>query len=207
MESPSPTWQYPLAIVLGLASVGSFVALHSAAGDILGHLLAAASIYLLGMALPPIRRNLGAFPDSGTPSLRSLALITPPAIFIQILLGAGFRHNYFGFTPHLMGALFVSALLLYVATGVLTPAPPKHATRLASTSLLWATLLQVLFGIAAFMARYTKPPAKPSTHAAWAHLGTGAITFGIAILLSALLLKSLTPQETQNTPAATGVGA
>src|SRR5271165_3358028 len=48
--------------------------------------------------------------DSGTPRVRSLAVWSCVAIFLQLILGAAFRHNGFGIIPHLIGAVVVTIL-------------------------------------------------------------------------------------------------
>lgn len=204
MASSSTSWQYPVAIGLGIAAFASFSVWQTAWGDLLGHLLAGVAVPLFCLALPVFQRRVESYPDYGTPSLRSLAWVTPPVVFLQITFGTAFRHGWTGFTPHLMGALVAIALLLYVATGVLNPAPAGHATRWAAHLVLWATILQVVFGIAAFVSKYAKDAGPGKQHAAWAHMGTGALTLGSAVLLSALLLKTVVPQPVVGIPAGGG---
>ena len=56
---------------------------------------------------PWYRSELPSLEDSGSPSLRNVSLWTTGVIFLQLVLGAGFRHGAFGIVPHATGALVV----------------------------------------------------------------------------------------------------
>ena len=63
----------------------------------------------------------GAFkqlPDPSSPRIRSLVLWTPAAVFLQLILGAAFRHKGFGIIPHLIGAVIVT-ILIFMTAGAL----------------------------------------------------------------------------------------
>jgi cytochrome c oxidase assembly protein subunit 15 len=56
--------------------------------------------------------------DRGTPRIRSLVVWTVLAVFLQLILGAAFRHKGFGIIPHLIGA-FIVTMLIFVTAGAL----------------------------------------------------------------------------------------
>jgi cytochrome c oxidase assembly protein subunit 15 len=56
--------------------------------------------------------------DRGTPQVRSLVVWTLLAVFLQLILGAAFRHKAFGIIPHLIGAVIVT-ILIFVTAGAL----------------------------------------------------------------------------------------
>ncbi len=56
--------------------------------------------------------------DQGTPRVRSLVVWTAVAVFLQLVLGAAFRHKGFGIIPHLIGAVIVT-ILIFMTAGVL----------------------------------------------------------------------------------------
>jgi heme a synthase len=63
----------------------------------------------------------GEFPaleDTRTPAVRSLAVWTLVAVFLQLILGAAFRHKGFGIIPHLIGAVVVT-ILIFMTAGAL----------------------------------------------------------------------------------------
>src|SRR5271169_706125 len=90
--------------------------------------------------------------DPASPPLRTLSAITAAAIFVQLILGAGFRHGAFGILPHIIGAVVVLFLAIWTSRTV--------RTRFGQISNLrrWAILLQaflgtqILLGFAAYWA-------------------------------------------------------
>src|SRR5207248_5104067 len=90
------------------------------------------------------------FQDSGMPSLRQLTAGTTAAIFLQLMLGAAFRHNGFGIIPHVIGAVVVTAGVFWISVRVLTRYPREP--RLVRPALALAALLvaQVLLGTGSY---------------------------------------------------------
>jgi len=90
--------------------------------------------------------------DSGEwPLLRPLALATPPAAFLQIVLGAAYRHEVTGVMPHMAGAMVVVLMTLVVSALVLQNFPEPTSMRRAATALISIIVVQVCLGIAAFL--------------------------------------------------------
>jgi cytochrome c oxidase assembly protein subunit 15 len=56
--------------------------------------------------------------DAGSPRVRSLVVWTLVAVFLQLILGAAFRHKGFGIIPHLIGAVIVT-ILIFMTAGAL----------------------------------------------------------------------------------------
>jgi heme A synthase len=56
--------------------------------------------------------------DPGTPRVRSLVIWTLAAVFLQLILGAAFRHKGFGIIPHIVGAVIVT-MLIFMTAGAL----------------------------------------------------------------------------------------
>src|SRR6202044_3166641 len=87
--------------------------------------------------------------DPASPPLRTLSAITAAAIFVQLILGAGFRHGAFQILPHIIGAFVVLFLAIWTSRTVRVRfGAVKHLRR-------WGILLtsfigtQFLLGIAA----------------------------------------------------------
>src|SRR5205823_9258662 len=89
--------------------------------------------------------------DSGTPSLRHLAAGTTVAIFLQLMLGAAFRHNGFGIVPHVIGAALVTLGVFWLLVRILMIHPRERG--LVRPALLLAGLLiaQVFLGVASYL--------------------------------------------------------
>ncbi len=185
--------------VAGLALAALAVVVHFLSGenwalflrDCLGHLAFAHLFASWLLSLPSVERNSQPFVDLGTPSLIALAKLLPGATFLQIVLGAAYRHSLAPFWPHLTGAILVSGLLVYAATGVLTPAPAGQRCRTAALGLLWVTLAQVGFGIAAYFTKMSVDPSPALRGNTHAHIATGALTFGFVLALAVLLRRDV----------------
>src|SRR5580658_7412362 len=61
---------------------------------------------------------LAEMDDPGSPRVRTLVIWTLAAVFLQLILGAAFRHKGFGIIPHLIGAVVVT-ILIFVTAGAL----------------------------------------------------------------------------------------
>src|SRR5271154_3950530 len=96
------------------------------------------------------QRDLPLLVDSGSPSLRVLASLTTAAIFVQLILGAAFRHGAFGITPHLVGAGVVTGMVVWAGVAAKRRFPQVRDLR-RSTILLHACFgTQLLLGGAAW---------------------------------------------------------
>lgn len=159
---------------------------------------------LWAVRLTGIAASLPVFVDHGTPSLRSLGVIAPWLVLLQVAMGAALRYKMMGAMSHVAGAMLVGAFLLYYATGVMAPAPKGHAARGAAVVLLWAVLVQVLLGIAAYVIRFSNGAQSglPDTRLfSILHIITGAIVLGATFVLAHLVHKSSTKQEAAGLPS------
>ncbi len=151
-----------------------------------------------------IAAQLSTFVDHGSPSLKSLGVIAPWLVILQIAMGASLRFKMMGAMSHVLGAMLVGAFLLYYATGVMTPAPQRHPARTAAAAVLWVVLAQVLLGIAAYVVRFgdTARSGLPDTRIfSILHIITAALTLGATIVLSHLVSNCSTKQEASGLPS------
>jgi heme A synthase len=140
--------------------------------------------------------------DYGWPSLRSLAIITPVLVLLQIGLGAGFRHRAFGLMPHVIGAMIVPLVILLTAIFVLNQFPHHRALRPAAIGLLTITLVQIFLGIAAYVARINAAEY-PLTMviSTVSHVATGGLTLAASVVLAIQVRRNVrvTTSETADT--------
>src|SRR5689334_4895651 len=87
--------------------------------------------------------------DYGWPSMRSLAIMTPSLVVMQIALGAAFRQKALTLLPHVLGAMFVALMILLESIFVLQQFPVHRALTLAAKTLLGVAFGQVFLGITA----------------------------------------------------------
>jgi hypothetical protein len=85
------------------------------------------------------------------PLLRPLAVATPLIVFLQITLGATYRHDVTSIMPHLVVAMGVALLALISSSAVLQHFSRPASLRGAAAALISIVLAQVCFGIGAFL--------------------------------------------------------
>jgi len=56
--------------------------------------------------------------DSGTPSIHSVAILNAAVIYLQVILGAGFRHREIPIWPHMAGALLVLGMVIWTVVAL-----------------------------------------------------------------------------------------
>jgi cytochrome c oxidase assembly protein subunit 15 len=130
--------------------------------------------------------------DYGWPSLRSLAILTPILILLQIALGAGFRHRAFGLLPHVIGAMLVPLVILLTGIFVLQQFPKHKSLRPAAVALLTITGVQVFLGVIAYIARINAakyPLAMVLTTVA--HVATGGLTLAASVVLAIQIRRNV----------------
>jgi cytochrome c oxidase assembly protein subunit 15 len=97
--------------------------------------------------------SMAKLEDPGTPRVRSLAAITMVAVFLQLVLGAAFRHKAFGIIPHLVGAVVVT-ILIFMTAGALKRRFRDVAPLRSCAKLLHILIgVQILLGIGAYWSR------------------------------------------------------
>ena len=134
------------------------------------------------------RQEPARMADTGSPSLLTLAIVTPLAVFFQIFLGAIYRQANLPVWPHLVGSLLVGGLLLYTGMVALeTDASPKPVLNVAKV-LIGITVMQIALGLGAFLGRVMVgdhlEPEWWMVAARTLHVANGAATLGAAVAYS-----------------------
>jgi heme a synthase len=134
------------------------------------------------------------FQDSVSPSLRQLAVGATAAIFLQLLLGAAFRHKGLGISPHIAGAVVVTGGVLWLLVRVLTERPGK--SRLVRSALLLTTLLalQLCLGVASYIVKMTAisapQPLSPVIEITAAHVAVGALLLASSVVATLQVFRN-----------------
>lgn len=135
--------------------------------------------------------------DRGSPSIHSLALLNAIVIFLQVFLGAGFRHSEIPIWPHTAGSL---AVLLTVGwTAVVLRKRFEKSPELTRMRILLHSIfgLQFLLGIGAYWSRISTADAPQPMPVMVAltvtHTVVGALLFAVSIL-TILLCYRLVPR-------------
>jgi cytochrome c oxidase assembly protein subunit 15 len=143
--------------------------------------------------------------DTGSPSIHTLAIANATVIYLQVILGAGFRHKEIPVWPHMVGALIVLGMVIWTAA-VLRRRFEKSAAISKTRILLHAILgTQLLLGLGAYWSRVTTvnapQPMPLMVTLTVLHTVVGALLFAVSILL-VLLCYRLIPRR-RELPAAT----
>ena len=88
---------------------------------------------------------------SSKPLLRPLAVVIPPVVFLQIMLGAAYRHDMTSVMPHMAVAMGVALMALIGSSVVLQNFPRPAPLRHSAVALISLVLTQVCLGIGAFV--------------------------------------------------------
>ena len=143
-------------------------------------------------------RDHAQLDDVGWPEIRALALWTSIAIFVQLILGAGFRHGAWGIVPHLVGAGVV--LFLAIWTGRTVRKRFGNVRDLRRWGILLQAFMgtQILLGIAAYWAIAKSvdsvQPANLYVTLTVAHVLVGALTLAAALVLTLCLYRLVRPR-------------
>jgi cytochrome c oxidase assembly protein subunit 15 len=135
--------------------------------------------------------------DSGTPSIHLLATLNAAAIYLQVILGAGFRHKEIPIWPHLAGALLVLGMVVW--TAVVLRKRFGQSRELSKVRILLHAIFgtQILLGFGAYWSRLSTADAPQPMPAmvilTVVHTVVGAILFALSILI-VLLCYRLIPR-------------
>ena len=156
-----------------------------------------------------IESEPAAYVDRLTPSTRLLSVLAIVAVYIQLVLGAAFRHSGMKLLPHLISAVFVTIVLLW--TGFRAIATPP--LRRLGTLLVSGLVVQLTLGFAAYLTRVrwgadAVQPEMSMILSTVSHVATGAFLLAICFLLSVQaskhLLKPATVESTKHAKSQQG---
>ena len=122
-------------------------------------------------------------------STPNLAALAAACVWVQLVLGAAFRHYGIKLLPHLIGACVVTAVVCWTIVRVLTRYGGVPQLRKLGGLLLGALMVQLGLGFTAYLTRlgynrYAEAPADTMVAATVAHVACGAFVLAIAVLLA-----------------------
>ncbi|HEX3121053.1 MAG TPA: COX15/CtaA family protein [Candidatus Acidoferrum sp.] len=136
--------------------------------------------------------------DSGSPSIHAITIGNAEVIFLQVVVGAGFRHQEIPIWPHMVGALAVLGVVIWTAAAMrkrFGNSPEMTKARMLLHSIFG---IQFLLGFGAYWSRLaTVGAARPMPVMIWltvTHTVVGAILFAFSILV-VLMTFRLVPRR------------
>jgi cytochrome c oxidase assembly protein subunit 15 len=126
---------------------------------------------------------------STSQALATRSLIAAGCVWLQLILGAAFRHSGLKLVPHLVGACVVVFVLNWVAVPILKRYRSVPELRRPALAVLILLSVQVLLGIAAYFTRVVwsvdaPQPELPMVMATVSHVAVGALVLASTVLLA-----------------------
>jgi cytochrome c oxidase assembly protein subunit 15 len=137
--------------------------------------------------------------ESADPSrVETLARVTVVAVFLQLILGAAFRHKAFGIIPHLIGAVVVTLLIFALAGKLKRQFADVPALRGCALALHILIGTQLLLGGAAWWSRvYARQFPQPvgiTVALTVIHTVTGALVLASTVVTALICHRLLRPE-------------
>ena len=126
------------------------------------------------------RQNL----PSKRPSIQVLTALSVTAIYVQLILGAAFRHHGIKLLPHILSATAVTFVVLWTVVRVLTEFSKVDQLRRPAIALLTLLMVQLGLGFAAWVTRVGMAVAPAATGVTVAHVSVGALFLATAVVLA-----------------------
>ena len=127
--------------------------------------------------------------DHRRPSLFTLALLSIFVLYVQLTLGAMFRHHGLSWWPHIANAVVVSFVLAWTSIRALTVYTGIDAVRRSAIVLLSLVIAQLCLGFTAFLTRVSwghdaVQPELPMVISTVTHVAAGALLLATAVILA-----------------------
>jgi len=127
--------------------------------------------------------------DMRRPSLQTLTLLSIFILYVQLILGAMFRHHGLGWWPHVANAIVVAFVLSWTAIRALSQYAKIDDVRRPAITLLSLLIAQLCLGFLAFLTRVAwgkdaVQPELPMVISTVAHVAMGALILATAVVLA-----------------------
>jgi heme A synthase len=202
---PSPLWLRATAWSgVGTVLIGAALGWHTPPlppkaavfHALMAHLFLSLSVVVAFGASPGWAREAERVDGSNYPLLRPVAIATPPFVFLQIVLGAAYRHDMTSVILHVTAAMGVAFLALIGAVVVLQNFPGPASLRRAATALITLVLVQVSLGIGAFVMLVLNAAGNFYFVATTVgHVLVGASTLAASMVFAMQVWRSVVPKQ------------
>jgi len=127
--------------------------------------------------------------DERRPTLFTLTLLSIFVLYVQLILGAMFRHHGLSWWPHVVNAVVVSFVLAWTAIRALTVYSQIEAIRRPAVLMLSLVIAQLCLGFTAFLTRVAwgrdaVQPELPMVVSTVTHVAVGALLLATTVILS-----------------------
>ena len=125
----------------------------------------------------------------GRPSLFTLAVLSIFVLYVQLILGAMFRHHGLSWWPHVLNAAVVSIVLAWTSVRALSRYSGIDSVRRPAVTMLALMIAQLCLGFVAFLTRVAwghdaVQPELPMVVSTVAHVAVGALLLATTAVLA-----------------------
>jgi cytochrome c oxidase assembly protein subunit 15 len=147
-----------------------------------------------------LQSSPGVAADERKLSLRTLSTWSVAAVWVQLILGAAFRHSGIRLLPHIICAGVVTVLLLWTVVRALPMSVRVPALATPAKVALSLLVVQLVLGFAAYVARVQWSADAPQPLAVMvvttvAHVAVGALLLGASLIMAIQVRRHLRPAE------------
>ncbi len=127
--------------------------------------------------------------DERRPSLFTLCLLSIAVLYLQLILGAMFRHHGLSWWPHVLNAATVAIVLTWTSIRALSRYSAIDRVRRPATTMLALLIAQLCLGFVAFLTRVAwghdaVQPEFPMVASTVAHVAVGALLLATTAVLA-----------------------
>jgi heme a synthase len=145
--------------------------------------------------------------DQRRPALFTLTLLSIFVLYVQLLLGAMFRHHGLSWWPHVVHAVVVSFVLSWTSVRALSVYSHIEAVRRPAITMLALVITQLCLGFTAFLTRVAwgrdaVQPELPMVISTVAHVAVGALLLATAVILAIQVWRHVPVAFEERAPAA-----
>jgi heme a synthase len=142
--------------------------------------------------------RLPQYDDQGAPAVHSIVTLNAAVIFLQVLAGAGFRHQYISLKPHVIGSALVLGVVIWTAAILRRRFGQVREISRARILLHILVGVQILLGLGSLWSRIATAddpqPMPVMVTLTVVHTVVGAILFATSIV-TVLLCYRLVPRK------------
>jgi cytochrome c oxidase assembly protein subunit 15 len=148
--------------------------------------------------------------DGRRPSLLTLALLSIFVLYVQLILGAMFRHHGLSWWPHVLNAGTVAIVLSWTAIRALSQYSRIDPVRRPAISMLSLLIAQLCLGFVAFLTRVAwghdaVQPELPMVVSTVAHVAVGALLLATSAVLAVQVWRHVPLAVEEHIPSREGI--
>ncbi|MGB8009926.1 MAG: COX15/CtaA family protein [Terriglobales bacterium] len=150
--------------------------------------------------------------DQRRPALFTLTLLSIFVLYVQLILGAMFRHHGMSWWPHVVNAAVVAIVLSWTAVRAISVYAHVDAVRRPAITMLGLMVAQLCLGFLAFITRVmwgreAVQPETPMVISTVVHVAVGALLLATTVVLAIQVWRHVPVAFEERVPGSNPVAA